>query len=57
MIDVIRAKAMREKAIEHLKAALAIATEIKDATTGFIIERAIDQLRADLWPGDLASSE
>ena len=53
MIEPDRVKAMRETAMQHLEAALAITDEIKDSTTGFIIERALDQLRADSWPGNL----
>jgi hypothetical protein len=53
MIDPARLKTMRETAMQHLEAALAITDEIKDATTGYIIERALDQLRADTWPGNL----
>ena len=41
---------MRSKMIEHLEAALAISDETKDGTTCYLIERALDQARADQWP-------
>jgi DNA-binding ferritin-like protein len=40
----------RAKMIEHLEAALALADETQDATTNYMIERALDHARADLWP-------
>jgi hypothetical protein len=45
--------AARQKALEHLEAALAITDETGDETSGFLIERALDQMRADTWPGGL----
>ena len=45
--------AQRRKAIEYLKAALTITEEIGDGTSGFLIERALDQLRADAWPFEI----
>jgi hypothetical protein len=36
--------------IEHLEAAIALADETKDSTTGYLLERALDQARADQWP-------
>lgn len=42
--------ALRLKAIEHLEAALAITAETGDETSQFLIERALDQMRADAWP-------
>ena len=53
MIDPAKVKAMRETAMQHLEAALAITDEIKDSMTGYLIERALDSLRADTWPGNL----
>ena len=53
MIDPAKIKVLRDKALEHLEAALAITDEIQDTVTGFLIERALDQLRADTWPGNL----
>ena len=53
MIDPNQIKALREKALSHLEAALAITDEIKDSVTGNLTERALDQLRADTWPGNL----
>ena len=41
---------LRDKMIEHLEAAIAIADETKDSATGFIIETALDSARADQWP-------
>jgi hypothetical protein len=40
----------RSKAIEHLESALALTDETKDGDAGFLIERAINELRAALWP-------
>ena len=42
---------LRQKAIDHLEAALAITEETGDEISGFLIERALDQMRADAWPG------
>ena len=42
--------ALRLKAIELLATALKITEETGDETTGFLIERALDQMRADAWP-------
>jgi hypothetical protein len=44
------AKQLREKMLEHLEAALACADETGDAEAGYLIERALDQVRADHWP-------
>jgi uncharacterized phage-like protein YoqJ len=41
---------LRAKMIEHLEAAIALADETKDSTTGYLLERALDQARADQWP-------
>jgi len=46
-------KVLRQKALEHLEAALAITEETADSLTAYLIERALDQLRADSWPGNL----
>jgi uncharacterized phage-like protein YoqJ len=43
----------RQKMIEHLEAALALADETKDGTAGYMIERALDILRATVLPGNL----
>lgn len=40
-------KEFRTKIIEHLEAATALADETQDSTTGYLIERAMDQARAD----------
>jgi len=45
--------AMRVKMVEHLEAALALADETKDGVAGYMIERALDELRASMWPGNL----
>ena len=42
--------ALRQKAIEYMEAALKITEETGDETSGFLIERAHDQMRADAWP-------
>jgi hypothetical protein len=46
-------RVLRVKAIEHLEAALAITDRIGDQVSGFLIERSLDQMRADTWPGSL----
>jgi hypothetical protein len=40
----------RTKAIEHLEAALALTDESRDRNAGVLIECALDELRATLWP-------
>jgi hypothetical protein len=42
--------ALRQKAIEYLESALAITEETGDEVSGYLIERALDQMRADAWP-------
>jgi hypothetical protein len=39
----------RGKIIKHLEEALAIADEIRDGNTGFLIERALDEARARFY--------
>ena len=41
---------LRAKAIEHLESALALTDETRDRNAGVLIERALDELRAALWP-------
>jgi hypothetical protein len=41
----------RAALIEHLESARGIASELGDATTEYLIERALDQARADQIPG------
>jgi hypothetical protein len=41
---------LRAKAIEHLEAALALTDETGDRNAGLLTERAIQELRASLWP-------
>jgi uncharacterized phage-like protein YoqJ len=36
----------RDQMIEHLESALALADELKDGVTGYLIETALDQARA-----------
>jgi hypothetical protein len=48
-----RVKELRQQALDHLEAALAITDEIRDSTSGYLIERALDQLRAHSWPENL----
>lgn len=42
--------ALRLKAIELLETALKVTEETGDETSVFLIERALDQMRADAWP-------
>jgi hypothetical protein len=44
---------MRAKMIEHFEAALAVADETGDGAAGYLIESALDTIRADTWPGNL----
>jgi hypothetical protein len=48
-----RSPAQRAKLMEHLEAALALADETKDGVVGYLVESALDQLRAATWPGNL----
>jgi hypothetical protein len=43
-------KELRGKLIEHLEAAQALVHETRDLMTGYLIERALDEARADQWP-------
>lgn len=49
-VDHERLKQMRAKMIEHLEAALALADETRDGSVGYLIEMALDTIRADQWP-------
>jgi hypothetical protein len=53
MIGPERRKELSNRLLEHLEAALAVTDELEDAVTGFLIERALDQARANIWPGNL----
>jgi hypothetical protein len=53
MLDPGEVKKLRENLLDHLEAALAITDTINDSVTGYLIERALDQARADSWPGNL----
>lgn len=44
---------LRSKIIEHLEAALALADETRDGMVGYLIETALDAVRAEAWPGNL----
>lgn len=44
---------LRAKMIEHLEAALALADETGDGMPGYLIECALDAIRAETWPGNL----
>jgi uncharacterized phage-like protein YoqJ len=44
---------LRSKMIDHLEAALALADETRDGMAGYLIESALDAVRAQLWPGNL----
>lgn len=41
---------LRMKAIEYLESALVIAEQIGEQISGYLIERALDQMRAEAWP-------
>jgi hypothetical protein len=41
---------LRAKALEHLEAARACIDETGDATSNYLIERAIDELTSQQWP-------
>jgi hypothetical protein len=45
--------ALRLKLIEQLEAAQATADMLSDGVPGYLIERALDELRASAWPGNL----
>jgi len=45
-----RRRELRTKALEHLEAARGCIDEAGDATSNFLIERAIDELTSQLWP-------
>ena len=49
MITPEEIPALRQKAIELLETAQKITEEIGDETSDFLIERALDQMRADAW--------
>jgi hypothetical protein len=46
-------KAKRAKLTEHLEAALALSDDTKDGVGGYLVQSALDQLRAEMWPGNL----
>jgi hypothetical protein len=48
-----KTRELREKLLEHLEAALAITDTLNDGMVGYLIERSLDQARADTWPGNL----
>ena len=48
--DTERIGQLREKMLEHLEAAPAIADETQDGDAGFRIEQALDYVRAAHWP-------
>ncbi|HEX4410570.1 MAG TPA: hypothetical protein VH206_17500 [Xanthobacteraceae bacterium] len=48
--------ALREKAISLMEAALLITGETGDHDCSFLIERALDQLRANAWPAAIAEA-
>jgi hypothetical protein len=45
-----RLNQLRERMLEHLEAALAIADETQDGDAGLRIEQALDHVRAAHWP-------
>jgi hypothetical protein len=44
---------MRSEMVAHLEAALAIADETGSSAAGYLIETALDTVRAEMWPGNL----
>jgi hypothetical protein len=44
---------LRSKMIEHLESALALADVTADGNAGYLIESALDMIRAELLPGNL----
>ena len=53
MIEYEKAKELRNKLLDHMESALAIADLLGAGAVGYHIERALDQARAETWPGDL----
>lgn len=53
MMDLPTPQELRTKLLELLEAALAITDTLEDRRSGYLIERALDQARADTWPGNL----
>ena len=45
-----RINALRNSIVEHLEAALACADETQDGGAGYLIEMALDHVRAAQWP-------
>jgi hypothetical protein len=53
-MDQQKRREMQDRALQHLEAAaMGITDEIGDSETGYLIERALDSLRANTWPGGL----
>jgi len=46
MLAMVDAAELRGRLIKHLEDALALADEIDDGPTGFLIERALDEARS-----------
>jgi hypothetical protein len=44
---------LRTKLIDQLEAAQATADELGDGVPSYLIESALDELRASTWPGNL----
>ncbi len=53
MLSQQQIAAKRLKMIEHLEAALTLADETQDGIAGYMIERALDEMRATVLPGTL----
>jgi uncharacterized phage-like protein YoqJ len=49
-IDPERISQLRDKMLEHLEAALAIADETQDGEAGYMIEQALESVRVAHWP-------
>jgi hypothetical protein len=45
-----RTRQLRTKMLEHLEGALACADETQDGAAGYLIEQAMDHVRAAHWP-------
>ena len=57
MISPEKARQLRTQMLEHLESALAIADETQDAAAGYLIEQALNSIRAAHWPDMVPSLE
>lgn len=49
-LDPDRRKQLEKKLLEHLEAALATTDELNLGTAGYLVERALDEVRSVSWP-------